>query len=48
MYADPRVEFTSSKLSTPLGVNDTKAAQEELVELMKSMGAESLDKKTKE
>lgn len=48
MYADPRIEFSSSKVSTPLGAADTKAAQEELVALMNSMGAESLDKKTKE
>lgn len=47
VFADPRNDFTSAKLATPLGAKEILAAQEEVIALAKAMNAEVLDKSKK-
>jgi predicted Co/Zn/Cd cation transporter (cation efflux family) len=47
LYADPGLLFTSSKLATPLSAETIKAAQNEVIEMAKNVGAEFIVEKSK-
>lgn len=48
VYVDPRTEFTTEKVSKALSTPEVKAAQEEVLEVAKNLGATFIDKKKSE